>query len=54
MTNMELYEIVVRSMTTGGIMSVIGAYEECEVEKYADEIMAEDESVWCEVRRERF
>ena len=52
--NTECYEIVVRSSATGGIMSVIGPYTEEEAELFAFEMEAEDEDVWCEVRRERF
>lgn len=49
------YEIVKRSVNTGAIVSVDSGYMfEDEALEEAALIEAEEDGLWCEVRRERF
>lgn len=48
------YEVVLRSMNTGGVISVISGFDNEAVAEERAQLEMDDESVWAEVRPERY
>lgn len=48
------YEVVLRSMNTGGVISVISGFNSEAVAEERAQLEMDDESVWAEVRPEQY
>lgn len=48
------YEVVLRSMNTGGVISVISGFDDEATAEARAQVEMDDESVWAEVRPERY